>query len=490
MDKALKTQPLAEVRTSKMKDCPILTAGRITPLVLQSWSLACKRYMKHAEKKPEEIVSFVAEAMMEPWLVAWYQAGHTRIDSLTLTQYLEELAKLIELENLNAILTTSSPSHALTIEGLKIQLEANLNSECKLNLLNEPALSANLDAWTIEVKERDDRIKAEDARTQCLIDASNAARVVKRNEKRDLLSRLSDPPRSSRPNANTPTSRGNQLKLPKLTDGERELLDKYDGCTRCRKFHAGHRAKECWMVAKNSWPDAETYVPLTLEVALASKPQVSIPSSRLPAAAVISTPVEYCDDETDSYVDPSPLTIPHLVATLDAFGPNISEFPLSISALVDNGCPSTVISTALADQLGLRRYPLPPAEDNLSSLSESPLPCKEYVKMEVSSGNGGWRSDVFRAKVIVGLPLPLILGMPFLSSHQIVIDPNLRTATDKRTGFDLLNPTIPSRVWAPERIIPPPTPPKTPITTAVSLESASEPALAGYLLPKPIMAAK
>ena len=35
-------QPLAEVQTAKMKDCPILTAGRITPLVLQSWALVCK----------------------------------------------------------------------------------------------------------------------------------------------------------------------------------------------------------------------------------------------------------------------------------------------------------------------------------------------------------------------------------------------------------------------------------------------------------------
>lgn len=60
------TQPLAEVQTAKMKDCPVLTAGRITPLVLQSWSLACRRYMKHADKKPKEIVSFVAEAMLEP----------------------------------------------------------------------------------------------------------------------------------------------------------------------------------------------------------------------------------------------------------------------------------------------------------------------------------------------------------------------------------------------------------------------------------------
>ena len=78
-------QPLAEVQTAKMKDCPILTAGKITPLVLQPWALGCKRYMKHADKKLEEVVSFVAEAMLEPRLIAWYQAGQTRIDALTST---------------------------------------------------------------------------------------------------------------------------------------------------------------------------------------------------------------------------------------------------------------------------------------------------------------------------------------------------------------------------------------------------------------------
>ena len=209
-------QPLAEVQTTKMKDCPILTAGRITPLVLQSRSLACKRYMKHAEKKPEEIVSFVAKAMQEPHLIAWYQAGQAHIDDLTLTQYLEELAQLvleknwahklqntiisskqgshtvidwkIEIKNLNAILITSSPTHALTADGLKIQLKANLNAELKTNILNEPTLSNKLDTWSTEVKERNDRVRAENARTQRLIDASNATRAARQGEKKDLLS--------------------------------------------------------------------------------------------------------------------------------------------------------------------------------------------------------------------------------------------------------------------------------------------------------------
>ena len=507
-------QPLAEVQTAKMKDCPILTAGRITPLVLQSWALACKRYMKHADKKPTEIVSFVAEAMLEPRLVAWYQAGQARIDALTLDKYLEELSALvleknwahkirdtiisskqgdrafidwkIEIENLNAILTTSSPTHALTQDSLKIQLEANLNTELKTNLLNEPPVASKLDAWSVEVKERDERVREENARTQRLIDTSNAARAARRGEKKDLLSRLTDPPRRGTTHAGT-SGETTRRYLPKLQDKEKCLLNDHEGCTCCRKFYTGHRAKDCQMTANNTWPDAETYVPLTLEMALASKPKTGPSSSRLPAAAAISS-IEAQDDETDSYVD-SPLTIPHLVATLDAFGPNVSEFPLPVRALLDIGCPSTVISSALVNELGLRRYPLPPEEDNLSSLSELPISCKEYVKLELSSGNGSWKSTTFRAKVNIGLPVPLILGMSFLSTHHIVIDPNSRTAKDKRTGYDLLNPKIPTRVWAPERVVPPPTPPKTRKSTAMTLESASEPALAGYLLPAPIMAA-
>jgi hypothetical protein len=38
----------------------------------------------------------------------------------------------------------SSTAHTLTEAGLKIQLEANLNSELKLNLINEPTLSVKL----------------------------------------------------------------------------------------------------------------------------------------------------------------------------------------------------------------------------------------------------------------------------------------------------------------------------------------------------------
>jgi hypothetical protein len=150
----LQTQPMAEVKVTKMKECPMLTAGTITPLIMQSWTLACKRYMKHGGRTASDIVSYVAEGMFEPHLVVWYQADQTWIDALTLDEYLAELTLLvleknwahdiletilslsqgtqvfmdwkIEVENLNAILTTSAPTKALTKAQLKVQLQSNL----------------------------------------------------------------------------------------------------------------------------------------------------------------------------------------------------------------------------------------------------------------------------------------------------------------------------------------------------------------------------
>ncbi|KIJ40266.1 hypothetical protein M422DRAFT_256807 [Sphaerobolus stellatus SS14] len=195
-------KPLAEVKIGKLKDCPILSTGCIDPLVLQTWTLACKWYMKHSEKKASEIVSFIIDSMMEPRLIAWYNMDQTCMDALTLASYLTELAALgdcefidwkIEVENLNTILTTSAPTQALKAEALKNQLEANLNEDLLTNLLNEPAISTDLAAWTLEVKEWDDWMCVEDEHTQCLIHVNESACSFCRIEKKTLLSHLSDP---------------------------------------------------------------------------------------------------------------------------------------------------------------------------------------------------------------------------------------------------------------------------------------------------------
>ena len=525
------TETMAEVKFTKMKECPMLTAGKITPISHQAWSLACKRYLKHGGKTAAEVVSFVAEGMMEPRLIQWYQASQVRIDALTLDQYLDELAGLtldrnwahtlreeilnshqgsrafidwkIEMENLNSILVTSAPTKALTAAALKVQLEARLNADLRLSLSNEPVLSTELAPWSIEVKERDDRLKFEEDRTQRIFERNTASISAARFAKKSLASRLSDPPSPSSNTArNTATSSGSnkahtatQLTqalsklLPKLTDAERALLrvTEHDGCFRCRLFYAGHRSSNC----PNSWPNAATYKPLTQSMALAAAPASVKPAITTGAALANTDSEEERDyDTSDTYVPmPVPFTVPHLYASFEVTGPLIEDFPVPVKALLDIGCPSTVISDALVAKLGLRRFVLPIEEDNLSSLSESPLRCSEYVKLEVSSGKGSWKSKVHRAKVNVGLPVPLILGMPFLSSEHIVIDSESRTAIDKRVNYNLISPTLPKRIWAPDRVTPPPTPKKPRKAKRITLENAPTPSLDGHLLPPQIMAA-
>jgi hypothetical protein len=163
-----------------------------------------------------DIVSYVAKGMFELHLVAWYQADQTWIDALILDEYLAELTLLvleknwahgiletilsssqgtqvfmdwkIEVENLNATLTTSAPTKVLTKAQLKVQLQSNLHPDLRLSLSLESVLATDLAAWAFEVKEHDDQMLAEDAHTQKLIDASNTVRAARWGEKKDLLS--------------------------------------------------------------------------------------------------------------------------------------------------------------------------------------------------------------------------------------------------------------------------------------------------------------
>ena len=159
---------------------------------------------------------------------------------------------------------------------------------------------------------------------------------------------------------------------------ERSLIKDHAGCTRCRRLNVRHHFDECPMKDTNTWPDPATYVTLTASAA---------------------TKGEEKDDETDSYI-PSPpnilFTMNQLYTTLHAMGPHIMEFPIPVQALMDIGCPCTVINAELCNRLGLHRYPLPTSENNLSSLSQMPLNCEEYVKLELQSGKGTWKPGVHK----------------------------------------------------------------------------------------------
>ncbi|KAG6876612.1 hypothetical protein C0993_001927 [Termitomyces sp. T159_Od127] len=64
----------------------------------------------------------------------------------------------------------------------------------------------------------------------------------------------------------------------------------------------------------------------------------------------------------------------------------------------------------------------------------------EYISLEVTVSNGAWKSRTFKAKVNVGLSVPLLLGIPFMSAKNPILDIKANTAIDKHTRFNIVNP--------------------------------------------------
>ncbi|KAG5335951.1 hypothetical protein C0989_012512 [Termitomyces sp. Mn162] len=357
--------PLAEVKIMKLMECPMLTEGRMDNHVFQQWTIACHCYQKHSGKKDSEIVSFIADRMLKPRFVTWYHANQSKIDAMSLNQYLSELQKF------------ALPRRWQTkVDHAKIP-------------------ESGLADWVMEVIELDEELAEEQVRTQVMIDANNAEWAGKR---KPLAERISEPPSCTISTSSTISGTSTlRLKLAKLTDKEKRLLTKHQGCTHCRIFYCGHSGnpEACPMKVSNSQPDPRMTKTLMLAMALAAKPK---------------------NVTGLAYVE-----------------------PMDEGEIRDKDTDDLYIEE-LIKKLGLKRFPLTQNEDNLTSLTQSPLSSHEYICLEATVSNGAWKSKVHKAKVNVGLPVPLLLGIPFMSAENLVLDIKAHTAIDKCTGFNIANP--------------------------------------------------
>ncbi|KAG6901290.1 hypothetical protein C0995_014034 [Termitomyces sp. Mi166 len=195
-------RPLAKVRVTKLKECPMLTEGCMDDHVFQQWTIMCQQFQKHLGKKDSEIVSFVVDGMLEPQFITWYHANQSRIDSMTLEQYLHELQRfalphhwqtkvhdtilgsyqgntafadwVVVLQNLNARLKNTRSKHTLSDTSLKAHLESHMHPDLyrKVNYKRIPI--GELADWIMEVVELDEELAKEQARTQAMINTSHA----------------------------------------------------------------------------------------------------------------------------------------------------------------------------------------------------------------------------------------------------------------------------------------------------------------------------
>jgi len=165
-------------------------------------------------------------------------------------------------------------------------------------------------------------------------------------------------------------------------------------------------------------------------------------------AAVMPSAVLGNGSFSESDVSP-PLRSKHFVAKFNIFADHL-DFPLTYSSLVDNGAHLVLIRPEVVDQLRLQRHPLKTPEIVSVAIEDGKkkkrMKLYHYVKFAVTSTDNVWTSKVIHAIVAPGLCMPLILGLPFLIHNDIVTDHALRSCIDKKSGYNILNP---SRVHPP-----------------------------------------
>jgi hypothetical protein len=142
----------------------------------------------------------------------------------------------------------------------------------------------------------------------------------------------------------------------------------------------------------------------------------------------------------------APLTVPHLFRKCTLSGPT-NSFPITVNALIDDGSHTVLISEYLTKSLGLKQHKLYEPmyvemvmpEDG----SKHVVQLNEWVKLSLYDVSSLWTSKTVHAVITPSLCVPVILGLPFLSHNNIMIDHAARMVIDKITDFDLLHPPPP-----------------------------------------------
>ncbi|KAJ3906212.1 hypothetical protein F5879DRAFT_1071548, partial [Lentinula edodes] len=248
-------------------------------------------------------------------------------------------------------------------------------------------------------------------------------------------------------------------RLPPLTATERRLLGENDGCFKCRLFFVKCRTSS--EEHEFAIPNGTGYKELTVaDVEAARKlrgpSQDGHKRARITTIATIATeddedavasiiPSAVLGSGTDSEEEVSaPFRVPHLRWKCHVSGPK-AQLPVIVNSLIDNGAHLALIHPDLADRLGYPRLRLPQPEKVSAAFQgggdTSKVPAlTEYINLKVSSTDGIFLSRSVPFIIAPGLCTQLLIGLPWLSHNNIVIDYSSRSCVHKASGYNLLSP--------------------------------------------------
>ncbi len=175
--------------------------------------------------------------------------------------------------------------------------------------------------------------------------------------------------------------------------------------------------------------------------------EVSTTLTALPVVAAVQMPIPPSHS--------SPFSVPHLMwnCAVDDFSASSSPCR-PVHALLDHGSPVILIREELVMSLNLRcrRLYEPFIMDTATPSASSSSRLTEWVKFQLHDPYNRWTSSSVRAIIAPSLCADIILGLPFLSHNQIVVDAASRSVVHKPSGFDLLSPLAPVLPTPPPRL--------------------------------------
>ena len=499
---------LASVQYAVITQPPMLTAGKITPKALMLFEQNCLDYFVNAKggiadelKVPRILSSFKDIEVLD-----WIASERDRLQTVTFADFMVELrhnflpmdweenirsdilsSKLSSYKGfqdwaraqvVNNCVLRGTTSH-FTNESLRNTLEANMGSDLRL-LAKEARASekVTLKDWielmeTIDAKRRKDLKRQRDYADEAIRNASSKRQQTSGG-------------RAVRPFGSTSlqqnTNPSTTTRCPRLTDAEKDLLSAHRGCFKCRRFYQSHSRNDC----PNDFPSGENYRTRSLDDALraqrnnnnratdkgkqASQPSKST-SSRV-VASVQDAPLNENNSidsdnenavyavfgptatsavlgngsfsEGDTSVSVPPLKSKHFVWKCNVDGPLV-DFPVTTSALIDNGAHLVLIRPQLVAQLGLTVFDLlEPEQVDVAFDSSNKKKTKQlltsYVRLSVTSTDGSFKSKPVYAVIAPGLCMPIILGLPWLEHNEIVCDHAARSCVVKSSNYNLLHP--------------------------------------------------
>ncbi|KZT17916.1 hypothetical protein NEOLEDRAFT_1152861 [Neolentinus lepideus HHB14362 ss-1] len=292
----------ASVEQSGTKSIPFLLPGELTPAIIRDWAEACELFCTNQKDlKPEDYVKKVAWGMRDLDMRDWYRTEKAKINAYTLPEYIEAMkarylrpdwdeeardALALSTQGLlpfakwqtsfraDNILLRDTPFYfeeADVRKHLNTHMHSDLKALCKREKANK---IVKFDEWLEKVRVLDEHRLEDERRLLRLLGKSKS--VTTRPTSTSTQTASSGP-------SSTRTTDKKKV-LPKLTDDERNLLDKYNGCRKCRRFNVSHMSSNC----PNDFPNAETYKMLTEADALRSRGATSSKLSRtITTAAVI-----------------------------------------------------------------------------------------------------------------------------------------------------------------------------------------------------------